>query len=72
MPDDAAMSPFKIGDKVIFAPGEHAVGWEWPTFKRTRLKPGDVGVVTRIEKGIYLYLDDGRGGYHWECFKKAS
>jgi hypothetical protein len=37
-----------------------------------RLKPGDIGVVTRISQGQYLYLDDGRGGLHWECFKKAE
>jgi hypothetical protein len=37
-----------------------------------RLKPGDIGIVTRVEQGAYLYLDDGRGGLHWECFKGAE
>jgi hypothetical protein len=46
-------------------------GWEWPTFDRVRLKPGNIGVITRIDKGMYLYLDDERGGFHWECFKKV-
>jgi hypothetical protein len=32
---------------------------------------GDVGVLTVIEQGKYLYLDDHRGGFHWECFKPA-
>jgi hypothetical protein len=72
MTDEKAMSPFKIGDTVVFSPDERTVGWEWPTFERVRLKSGDVGVVTQIDKGIYLYLDDGRGGFHWECFKKAT
>jgi hypothetical protein len=62
-------NPFKIGDRVVFAPDEHVVGWAWPTFDRVRLKPGDIGVVTRIEKGECLHLDDDRGGFHWECFQ---
>jgi hypothetical protein len=35
------------------------------------LKPGDTGFITRIDKESYLYLDDDRGGFHWECFKKV-
>lgn len=30
------------------------------------------GTVTRIDQGVYLYLDDERGGFHWECFKKTA
>jgi hypothetical protein len=66
------MNPFKIGDRVIFSPSERDIGWSWPTFERVRLKPRDVGVVTRIDKDAYLYLDDERGGFHWECFKKVT
>lgn len=62
-------NPFKIGDRVVFEPDEHALGWAWSSFDRLRLKSGDTGVVTRVEKGIYLYLDDNRGGFHWQCFK---
>jgi hypothetical protein len=62
--------PFKIGDRVMFAPDARTIGWSYPTFDRVRLKPGDVGTVTRIDKGQYLYLDDERGGFHWECFKR--
>ena len=61
---------FKVGDRFVFAPDEHAVGWAWSTFERVRLRPGDTGVVTRIERDEYLYLDDNRGGFHWECFKR--
>jgi hypothetical protein len=71
MTDEKAANPFNIGDVVVFSPSEHTVGREWSSFDRVRLKPGDVGVVTRIEKEDYLYLDDGRGGFHWESFKKA-
>ena len=64
-------NPFKVGDCVIFTPNEHAIGRTWSTFDRVRLKPGDTGVVTRIDKDVYLYLDDDRGGFHWQCFKRT-
>lgn len=71
MADEQASNPFRLGDRVIFVPSERAIGWEWSTFDRVRLKPGDTGIVTRIDRGAYLYLDDERGGFHWECFKRA-
>jgi hypothetical protein len=71
MAQEKAPSPFKVGDRLVFSPNERTVGWIWSSFKRVRLKPGDVGVVTQIKDGVYIYLDDGRGGFHWECFKRA-
>ena len=64
--------PFKIGDKVTFTPDERAIGWSYPMFDRVRLKPGDTGLVTRIDQGKYLFLDDDRGGFHWESFTAAT
>ena len=69
--EEKATNPFKIGDRVVFSPSEHDIGWSYPSFEKVRLKPGDIGVVTRISQGAYLYLDDDRGGFHWECFKRA-
>lgn len=66
------VNPFKIGDQVTFAPDDHTVGWSWSSFDRLRLHPGDTGIITRISKEDYLYLDDDRGGFHWECFKKGT
>jgi hypothetical protein len=63
---------FKIGDFVVFCPDERTVGWSYPTFDRVKLKPGDSGTVTRIERGMYLYLDGDRGGFHWQCFRAQS
>jgi len=63
-------NPFKIGDKVVFSPTEHDIGWTWSSFDRLKIHPGDVGIVTRIENGI-IYIDDGRGGFYWETFKPA-
>jgi hypothetical protein len=64
-------NPFKTGDQVRFEPTDHVRGWSWPTVERVRLKPGDSGLITRIDQENYLYLDDDRGGFHWECFKKV-
>jgi len=72
MTDTHTMNPFHIGERVTFAPDDHTVGWAWSSFDRLRLQPGDTGTVTRIDQGVYLYLDDDRGGFHWECFKKAA
>ena len=62
--------PFKIGDRVMFLPDKHTYGWTGPSFERLRLKPGETGVITRIDKETYIFLDDDRGGLHWECFQK--
>lgn len=70
MTKEEGTCPFKIGDRVTFSPDAHAYGWTWSSFEGMRLKPGDVGIVTRISQGMYLYLDDDRGGLHWECFKR--
>jgi hypothetical protein len=64
--------PFRIGDQLRFVPDVHAEGWSWPNFERVRLKPEDTGTVTRIEKGQFIFLDDNRGGFHWECFRKEE
>jgi hypothetical protein len=64
-------NPFKIGDRVVFAPDERAIGWSWSSFDRLRIHPGDEGVVTKILQDNYIYIDDDRGGFHWQCFKFA-
>jgi hypothetical protein len=61
-------NPFRIGDRVSFQPDERTIGWCYSSFDRLRLNPGDVGIVTRIGDEQYLYLDDERGGFHWESF----
>ena len=71
MTDEQKTCPFKIGDRVRFAPNAHAYGWTWSSFDRMRLQPGDIGVVARIENGCLL-LDDDRGGIQWECFERGE
>jgi hypothetical protein len=64
-------NPFKIGDRVVFDPDARTIGWTYSSFDRLRIYPGDVGIVTRIVDDMIL-MDDGRGGFAWECFKKAE
>ena len=63
--------PFKIGDRVVFSPSEHTVGWYQHAWDKFRLKPGDFGTITRIDQGVYVYLDDDRGGFFWSEYKLA-
>jgi hypothetical protein len=64
-------NPFKIGDRVIFDPDARTIGWTWSSFDRLRIHPGDVGLVTKIVDDC-IAIDDDRGGFHWECFKRAE
>ncbi len=64
--------PFKVGDRVTFLPDKRTYEWTWPSFAVVKLKPGDTGVITRIAQDVYIYLDNERGGLHWECFQFAS
>jgi len=45
MTGEKATNPFKVGDKVVFSPSEHAIGWGWSSFDRLRIHPGDVGAI---------------------------
>lgn len=64
--------PYKIGDKVKFEPSEHCKGWHQESFDRLRIYPGYIGKITKIEKDLFIFLDDNRGGFHWIEFKKAE
>lgn len=72
MTGNQAQCPFSVGERVTFIPDDHARGWSWATFERVRLHPGDVGTISRIDAGQYIFLDDERGGFHWQCFKRIE
>ena len=36
------------------------------------LHPGDVGTITRIANDQYVFLDDERGGFRWQCFQRIA
>ena len=63
-------NPFKIGDRVTFAPGEHTIGWMYLSFFDMRLFPGDTGTITRLKEN-FVYIDD-KGGISWQTFVPAN
>jgi hypothetical protein len=63
-------NPFKLGDRVVFNPDEWTIGWTYSSFDRLRIHPGDEGIVTKIIDDL-IFIDDGRGGFAWECFSQA-
>jgi hypothetical protein len=64
--------PFNVGDRVVFAPDERTKGWQGEAFDRFGVHEGDKGVIARIEGGQYVWLENDRGGFHWQCFKRIS
>jgi ATP-dependent exoDNAse (exonuclease V) alpha subunit len=65
-------NPFQIGDKVVFAPNDHALGWSCMSLDKFRIYPGDAGTISKISDDSYLYIEDDRGGFHWECWQPWS
>jgi hypothetical protein len=63
--------PFKVGDRVVFAPDARTKGWHGESFDRLGVHEGDIGVIARIEDGQYIWLEGDRGGFHWQCFQRA-
>lgn len=64
-------NPFKIGDKVVFDPDRRTIGLTYSSFDRLRIHPGDAGTVTKIVDGA-IFIEDGRGGLSWPCFKRSK
>ena len=61
-------NPFKIGDKVMFDSDARTIGWTGSSFDRLRIQPHNNGLVTKIVDDM-IFIDDGRGGFAWQCFK---
>jgi hypothetical protein len=38
----------------------------------TKKRGGQMITNKQLGKDMYLYLDDERGGFHWECFSRTS
>lgn len=60
--------PFDVGDVVRFKPSERTRG-HYQNFERFGLKPNDVAEIKEIKDGIYLYFEDGKGGWAWNEFE---
>ena len=61
--EEASKCPFKVGDIAKYTPSEKT-----RNLYPNNLKPNDVAKIVEIRGGIYLYFEDGRGGFFWNEF----
>ena len=63
--------PFVVGDRVTFSPSLRTQGL-CQNIERFGVRVGETLTIKRIRDGIYLYFDNGAGGWPWNEFVKAS
>jgi len=63
--------PFKVGDKVRFSPSPRTRGL-YQNLDRFGIKKGEVLPITEIRDGLYLYFENGHGGFPWNEFVSAQ
>lgn len=59
--------PFRVGDRVIFTPSERTRGL-YQNIESFGVRLGETLVIREIKNGLYLYFDDGAGGWPWTEF----
>jgi len=62
--------PFKVGDVVKFTPSERTRNL-YQNIERFGLAIEQTVVIREIRDGIYLYFDNGAGGFPWNEFSPA-
>lgn len=62
--------PYNIGDRVRFTPSKRTKGL-YQDIERFGLKPNQVAIIREIRDGVYLYFDDGKGGFPWNEFSSV-
>lgn len=65
-------NPFKIGDRVVFAPDERTTGWYQHSFERWGMLPGDEGIVTRILGDKVEINNNPNTMLHWTQYRMAN
>jgi len=63
--------PFLIGDRVRFTPSERTKGL-YQNIENFGVKVGEVRTIREIRDDIYLYFENGEGGWPWTEFVKAE
>ena len=63
--------PFSIGDLVQFNPSERTKGL-YQDIGRFGLQPNEIAIVREVREGVYLYFDNGRGGFPWNEFIRVE
>jgi hypothetical protein len=56
--------PFKIGDKVKFAPSERTQGL-YQNIEGMGVSIGEVIIIGQIKDNCYLFTENGKGGWPW-------
>ena len=59
--------PFSVGDCVRFVPSSRTKGL-YQNLDRFGLKIGEIARIKEIRDGIFLYFEEGRGGFPWNEF----
>jgi hypothetical protein len=63
--------PFNVGDMVKFSPSLRTQGlYQDPD--RFGLNVGEIAQVKEIRNDLYLYFEEGRGGFPWNEFVLAQ
>jgi hypothetical protein len=73
MPEGDA--PFRVGDRVIYAPSERGIGLTISDPIASRLVPGQEYRVAELQQGQYVVVQGHThpgGGLHWSEFRRAS
>lgn len=63
--------PFVIGDYVRFTPSKRTLGL-YQNWEGYGVGIGVVYQIKEIKDGIYLYFQDGKGGWPWNEFTLVS
>lgn len=63
--------PFKVGDRVRFTPSERTKGL-YQNIERFGIREGEVLIIRKIKKGVYLYFDHQKGGWPWIEFTHVN
>lgn len=60
--------PFSIGDCVRFTPSQRTIG-HYQNIERFGIRINQELVIVKIKDDVYLYFDNGVGGWPWNEFK---
>ena len=63
--------PFSIGDLVRFTPSQRTVG-HYQDIERFGVRINQELVIVEIKDGVYLYFDNGAGGWPWNEFELVT
>jgi hypothetical protein len=65
--EETSKCPFNVGDIVRFTPCTETRGLS-EVIQHSGLKINETGKIGEIRGGVFLYFEDGRGGFPWKEF----